>query len=133
MRIYYSANEAAGRSTLNGTYNIFRMGYNHTQLTSLLIVLPSIAYLVFVSGWYTIKGLRTGVAIDDTFDPTDSAALVTAAAVGASSGKLDLGTMKELGENHSLVREVKLRYAGRKGGLVTAEVTESNEVSSIDA
>ncbi|KAF4488475.1 putative transcriptional regulatory protein [Colletotrichum fructicola Nara gc5] len=90
LRIYYAANEADGRSTVNGTYEVFRMGYHQTTPTALLIALPLIVYILVVAWWYTWTGLRTGSSIDDEFHPTNSTALVTAAAAGATNGKLGL-------------------------------------------
>ncbi|KAF5503626.1 putative transcriptional regulatory protein [Colletotrichum fructicola] len=90
LRIYYAANEADGRSTVNGTYEVFRMGYHQTTPTALLIALPLIVYILVVAWWYTWTGLRTGSSIDDEFNPTNSTALVTAAAAGATNGKLGL-------------------------------------------
>ncbi|KAL3291599.1 fungal specific transcription factor domain-containing protein [Colletotrichum asianum] len=90
LRIYCAANEADGRSIVNGTYEVFRMGYHQTTPTALLIVLPLIVYILVVAWWYTWTGLRTGSSIDDEFNPTNSTALVTAAAAGATNGKLGL-------------------------------------------
>ncbi|KAF4921621.1 Cutinase transcription factor 1 alpha [Colletotrichum viniferum] len=105
LRIYYAANEADCRSTVNGTYEVFRMGYHQTTPTALLIVLPLIVYILVVAWWYTWTGLRTGSSIDDEFNPTNSTALVTAAAAGASSGKLGLDGRGGL--NDQLVQGIK--------------------------
>ncbi|TLD33695.1 hypothetical protein PspLS_00234 [Pyricularia sp. CBS 133598] len=67
LRMYYSANDAPGRSAINGSYQVFRIGYHHTQPTALLMLLPLIV-----------------------FDPTNSTALITAAAKGAAGGRLKL-------------------------------------------
>ncbi|KAF3799586.1 hypothetical protein GCG54_00002289, partial [Colletotrichum gloeosporioides] len=103
-RIYYSAKyNATGRSTVNGTYTTSRVGYHQTQPTALLIVLPMILYLVSIAGWYTYKGLKTGVRIDDDFDPTNSTALVTAAALGASKKGLNLEKFTGLNQYYEMV------------------------------
>ncbi|KAF4895024.1 hypothetical protein CGCF415_v012134 [Colletotrichum fructicola] len=105
LRIYYAANEADGRSTVNGTYEVFRMGYHQTTPTALLIALPLIVYILVVAWWYTWTGLRTGSSIDDEFNPTNSTALVTAAAAGATNGKLGLDGRGGL--NDHLVQGIK--------------------------
>ncbi|KAF4871698.1 Transcriptional activator protein acu-15 [Colletotrichum siamense] len=107
LRIYYAANEADGRSTVNGTYEVFRMGYHQTTPTALLIVLPLIVYILVVAWCYTWTGLRTGSSIDDEFNPTNSTALVTAAAAGATNGKLGLDGRGGLGLNDHLVQGIK--------------------------
>ncbi|KAF0331895.1 fungal specific transcription factor domain-containing protein [Colletotrichum asianum] len=131
LRIYYAANEADGRSIVNGTYEVFRMGYHQTTPTALLIVLPLIVYILVVAWWYTWTGLRTGSSIDDEFNPTNSTALVTAAAAGATNGKLGLDGRGGL--NDQLVQGVRIRYVGKTGLQQRLAPKASPVMSALDA
>ncbi|KAF9870998.1 hypothetical protein CkaCkLH20_11415 [Colletotrichum karsti] len=121
LRIYYSANEAAGRSTVNGTYNVLRVGYHQTQPTALLILLPLLLYVVIVAWSYTWVGLRTGLHIEDGFNPTDSTSLVTAAAAGAESGKLGFEGMSS--GNHKVQEEIMFKLVHSLSQRINDPVT----------
>ncbi|KAI6253302.1 hypothetical protein MCOR27_010724 [Pyricularia oryzae] len=124
LRMYYAANEAPGRSDVNGTYQVSRIGYHQTQPTALLILLPLILYVLVVSWWFTWVGLRTGSEINDAFDPTNSTALITAAASGAAGGRLRLQTFERL----DVAQESKIKYTG-KAELVMVEDSETGDAT----
>ncbi|KAF6827195.1 fungal specific transcription factor domain-containing protein [Colletotrichum musicola] len=88
LRMYYTANEAPGRSTVTGNYTVVRVGYSNIQPTALAFLLSLLGYVLLVAVWYTCMRLKTGSLIVDDFDPTNNIALVAAAAAGGGSGKL---------------------------------------------
>ncbi|KAF6816375.1 fungal specific transcription factor domain-containing protein [Colletotrichum sojae] len=88
LRMYYTANEAPGRSPVTGNYTVVRVGYSNIQPAAFAFLLSLLGYVLIVAVWYTCMGPKTGSLIVDDFDPTNNIALVAAAAAGGGSGKL---------------------------------------------
>ncbi|KAF6829252.1 fungal specific transcription factor domain-containing protein [Colletotrichum plurivorum] len=125
LRMYYTANEAPGRSPVTGNYTVVRVGYSNIQPTALAFLLSLLGYVLLVAVWYTCMGLKTGSLIVDDFDPTNNIALVAAAAAGGGSGKLAFDAAG--GSKPSLVPVMgaRVRHEGREG-LVIAESDDTS-------
>lgn len=120
LRMYYTANEAPGRSPVTGNYTAV------IQPTALAFLLSLLGYVLLVAVWYTCMGLKTGGLIVDDFDPTNNIALVAAAATGGGCGKL---AFDAAGGSKPGLMGARVRYEGREG-LVIAESDDTSAATS---
>lgn len=88
LRVYYSANQAPGRRDVNGTYSVWRVGYNGGHVT-LAGLLPPLVILLGMALAYIVLGARTKCSTVSPFvDPMNSTWLIAASATGGTLGRL---------------------------------------------
>lgn len=94
LRIYYSAIEAPGRRSVNGTFSARRVGYNGNRVT-MAGLLPPFMIMVGMAITYVVLGARTRCAtVSASVDPMSSTWLVAASATGGAAGRLQLQLSK---------------------------------------
>lgn len=119
LRIYYAANQAAGRRDVHGTYTVWRLGYKGNPVT-LAGLVPPFVILTVMAIAYVVLGARTRCWTVSSFvDPMSSTWLVAASATGGASGRLrqqlDMG-IKNPRDAHVLAIGVKFHH---ESGLVS--------------
>ncbi|KIW70031.1 hypothetical protein PV04_02342 [Phialophora macrospora] len=88
LRVYYGSNEPPGRHAVQGSYTVWRVGYNGRPVVLISLLPPLVIILVLAVAYVVIGSRTTGTGHVSDFDPINTVCLITAAAVGGASGLL---------------------------------------------